>query len=62
MVRSRKITLNKKDYKYDLLYFTDLLQGMIDFGYELKALHITRGWYEIDNEKDLLIAELEIDK
>lgn len=62
MVKSQKVILNKEDYKYDSLYFTDLLQGMIDFGYELKALHIIRGWYEIDSVKDLLIADSEIDK
>lgn len=62
MVKNQKFILNKEDYKYDTLYFTDLLQGMIDFGHELKVLHIIRGWYEIDSVEDLLIADSEIDK
>ena len=36
---------------------TDLLQGMADEGYKLKALHIQRGWYEIDDLDDLKLAE-----
>ena len=42
---------------YDKMYMTDLLQGMIDEGYRLKAVHINRGWFEIDDCDDLRIVE-----
>lgn len=61
IIRNEKDILSKANCTYDLLYFTDLLQGMIDFGYEVKAVHINRGWYEIDNIEDLFIADSELD-
>lgn len=42
---------------YDKMYMTDLLQGMIDEGCRLKAVHINRGWFEIDDCDDLKIVE-----
>lgn len=45
---------------YDKMYMTDLLQGMIDEGCRLKAMHINRGWFEIDDYDDLKIAEEEL--
>ena len=39
---------------------TDLLQGLIEEGSRLKAVHINRGWYEIDNQEDLKLAEQEL--
>ena len=42
------------------MYMTDLLQGMIDEGNKLKAVHINRGWYEIDDCDDLNIVEAEL--
>lgn len=42
---------------YQKMYMTDLLQGLIDEGNELKAVHINRGWYEVDNLDDLKMAE-----
>ncbi|WP_026491361.1 MULTISPECIES: phosphocholine cytidylyltransferase family protein [unclassified Butyrivibrio] len=42
---------------YRKMYMTDLLQGMIDEGKKLKALHIDRGWYEVDDKDDLKLAE-----
>ncbi|MDR0556445.1 MAG: phosphocholine cytidylyltransferase family protein [Treponema sp.] len=42
---------------YRKMYMTDLLQGLIDSGAALHALRIKRGWFEIDNYNDLLIAE-----
>lgn len=42
---------------YQKMYMTDLLQGMIEEGYELKAVHISRGWFEIDNCDDLKVVE-----
>lgn len=47
----------RTERKYSQMYMTDLLQGMIDEGFKLKALHIQRGWYEIDDSDDLKIAE-----
>ncbi len=45
---------------YDKMYMTDLLQGMIDEGCKLKAVHIERGWYEIDDCEDLKVVEREL--
>ena len=39
---------------------TDLLQGLIDEGNKLKAVHINRGWYEIDNCDDLGVVEKQL--
>ncbi|MEZ3422372.1 MAG: phosphocholine cytidylyltransferase family protein [Lachnospiraceae bacterium] len=47
----------RTDRDYYKMYMTDLLQGMADEGYKLKALHIQRGWYEIDDLDDLKLAE-----
>ena len=44
---------------YDKMYMTDLLQGMIDEGCRLKAVHIQRGWYEVDDCEDLKLVEKE---
>ncbi len=42
---------------YNKLYMTDILQELINEGNRLKAVHIKRGWYEIDNKDDLQLAE-----
>jgi Predicted sugar nucleotidyltransferases len=47
----------KTDRSYSRMYMTDLLQGMIEEGHKLRAVHINRGWYEIDDGNDLKIAE-----
>jgi len=41
----------------DQLYMTDLLQGLIAQGERLGAVLITRGWVEVDNPRDLAVAE-----
>ena len=45
---------------YQKMYMTDLLQGLIDEGNKLKALHIQRGWFEIDDKDDLLVVESQL--
>jgi choline kinase len=42
---------------YRKMYMTDLLQGLVDAGSALHALRVKRGWFEIDNYDDLLVAE-----
>lgn len=42
---------------YQKMYMTDLLQGLIDEGNKLKAVHINRGWFEIDDCEDLKVVE-----
>lgn len=42
---------------YSKMYMTDLLQGLIDEGYKLRAVHIQRGWFEIDDCDDLKVVE-----
>ncbi len=49
----------RTERNYNKMYMTDLLQGMIDEGCKLKAVHIQRGWYEIDDCEDLhLVTEI----
>ena len=31
---------------------TDFLQGMIDYGYKIKAVPISNGWLELDSMHD----------
>lgn len=45
---------------YQKMYMTDLLQGLIDEGIRLKAVHIQRGWFEIDDQEDLKIVEQQL--
>ncbi|MCI9138305.1 phosphocholine cytidylyltransferase family protein [bacterium 1XD42-8] len=47
---------------YEKMYMTDLLQGLIEEGHKLKAVHIQRGWYEIDDCDDLKIVEAKLDE
>lgn len=47
----------RTERNYDKMYMTDLLQGLIDEGKKLKAIHINRGWFEIDDPEDLKIVE-----
>ncbi len=50
----------RTDRIYAKMYMTDLLQGLIDEGYKLRAVHIQRGWYEIDDCGDLKLVEVEL--
>lgn len=50
----------RTDRNYFKMYMTDLLQGLIDEGNKLKAVHIQRGWYEIDDYGDLKVVEREL--
>lgn len=47
----------RTDRDYSKMYMTDLLQGLIDEGNKLKAVHIQRGWFEVDDPGDLKLAE-----
>lgn len=57
-MEGKKLWRAERDYMK--MYMTDLLQGMIDEGYKLKAVHIQRGWFEIDDCEDLKIVEQEM--
>lgn len=50
----------RTDRNYEKMYMTDLLQGLIDEGYRLRAVHIQRGWFEIDDGEDLKVVESEL--
>lgn len=50
-------SLWRTDRNYAKMYMTDLLQGLIDEGYKLRAVHIQRGWFEIDDRDDLKVVE-----
>lgn len=52
----------KTNRTYKKMYMTDMLQGLIEKGNKLKAVEINRGWYEVDCESDLRLAESEIQK
>lgn len=59
-VKNRKImngSLKKTGRSYEKMYMTDLLQGMVEEGHKLCAVHINRGWYEIDDCEDLEVVE-----
>lgn len=45
---------------YAKMYMTDLLQGLIDEGHKLRAVHIRRGWFEIDDCEDLKVVEAKL--
>lgn len=53
--RGEKLWRTERAYRK--MYMTDLLQGMIDEGVKLTAVHINRGWFEIDCAEDLRLAE-----
>lgn len=46
---------------YQKMYMTDLLQGLIDEGNKLKAIHIHRGWFEIDDLDDLEVVKSQLE-
>lgn len=50
----------RTERNYEKMYMTDLLQGLVDENYKLKAVHIQRGWFEIDDCDDLKIVEKKI--
>lgn len=50
-------SLEKTGRNYEKMYMTDLLQGMVEEGHKLCAVHINRGWYEIDDCEDLKVVE-----
>ena len=50
-------SLAKTGRSYEKMYMTDLLQGMVEEGHKLRAVHINRGWYEIDDCEDLEVVE-----
>ena len=54
------ISLWRTDRNYSKMYMTDLLQGLIDEDYKLRAVHINRGWFEIDDSEDLKVVESKI--
>ena len=59
--RSRKgMPLWRTSRTYQKMYMTDLLQGLIDEGSKLKAVHINRGWFEIDDCEDLKVVERQL--
>ncbi len=51
----------RTERNYQKMYMTDLLQGLIDEGNRLRAVHIHRGWFEIDDKEDLKVVEAQID-
>jgi phosphoenolpyruvate mutase len=42
---------------FELASFTDIIQEMIERGYGVKAVEINKGWIEIHNEEDILLAK-----
>lgn len=58
---AKGIPLWRTDRTYQKMYMTDLLQGLIDEGNKLKAVHIQRGWFEIDDLDDLKVVESQLE-
>lgn len=57
---AKGIALWRTTRTYSKMYMTDLLQGLIDEGNKLRAVHIRRGWFEIDDCNDLKVVESEL--
>lgn len=57
---AKGIALWRTSRTYQKMYMTDLLQGMIDEKHTLKAIHINRGWFEIDDYDDLKVVEAKL--
>jgi len=53
MAKNGKNPLNST-LSFENSYMTDLLQGMIDEGYRIKAIPIRNGWLELDSYDDFL--------
>ena len=45
---------NYNELNFEKSYMTDLLQGMIDEGYKIRAIPINNGWLELDSYNDYL--------
>ena len=46
---------------FEKSYMTDFLQGMIDYGYKIKAVPISSGWLELDSMNDYKIYNKKIE-
>ncbi len=57
---AKGIALWRTTRTYQKMYMTDLLQGLIDEGSKLKAVHIERGWFEIDDCEDMKVVESQL--
>jgi len=57
----KKSSLSKEQKPFDKLYMTDLIQSIINTGYPVYEVPVTRGWLEIDSLKDLQLAKQLID-
>ena len=44
----------KTEHSFEKSYMTDLLQGIIDEGYKIRAIPISSGWLELDSYDDYL--------
>lgn len=58
---ARGTALWRTSRTYQKMYMTDLLQGLIEEGNKLKAVHIQRGWFEIDDLDDLKVVEAQLE-
>jgi len=47
----------KTEHPFEKSYMTDLLQGIIDEGYKIRAIPIRNGWLELDSYNDYLKYE-----
>lgn len=68
LAKEAKIRTEKGQYlwrterTYSKMYMTDLLQGLVDEGNSVKAVHINRGWFEVDDCEDLEIVEKKLEQ
>ena len=51
LAKNGKNPLNQ-NIPFEKSYMTDFLQGMIDYGYKIKAVPISNGWLELDSMHD----------
>ena len=60
LAKNGKNPLNQ-NIPFEKSYMTDFLQGMIDYGYKIKAVPISSGWLELDSMNDYKIYNKKIE-
>lgn len=60
LAKKGKNPLNQ-NIPFEKSYMTDFLQGMIDYGYKIKAVPISNGWLELDSIHDYEVYNKKFD-
>ena len=60
LAKKGKNPLNQ-NIPFEKSYMTDFLQGMIDYGYKIKAVPVSNGWLELDSIHDYEVYNKKFD-